>query len=159
MSFYILLGITKLFEQVRTRFLILIFFKGGVLCMSNLWWCLKRYVIMPTYGFSFCSQFARIAQSHFSNVCTFAWYKCPSVGTGLLCLPFCGHLVWCHVLVPLHCFPSSALWTLGFSPENASLPIPLPSRRADQVAFCMSPLHRVISLCSSNSFVIGLLPS
>ena len=46
----------------------------------------------------------------------------------------------------------SSLKTLPF-------PVPSPPERADKVAFCTSPLHRGITLCASNLFVIGLLPS
>ena len=117
--------------------------------MSDLWWCLEMHTIMPAYSFSFCSLSARIAPSHFSYISQAPVWVQDCVG------------ICCDVISQCLC-PSSLHLPCELAPSPLkSLPFPGPSppERADKVAFCASPLHRVIILCAGNLFVIGLLPS
>ena len=120
------------------------FFKEIVCCMSNLWWCLEICIIMPAYGFSFCPLSAGLAPS------------LPVSGR-----PQCRcRIVWAlGVMSRISAFalvPSIFLMNSLLLPWK---PFPSQSERADKVAFSTSPLHRGITLCVSNLFVIGLLPS
>ena len=117
--------------------------------MSDLWWCLEMHTIMPAYSFSFCSLSARIAPSHLSYVSQAPVWVQDCVG---IC---CDVTSQCLCLSSLH-LPCE----LAPSPlKSLPFPGPSPPERADKVAFCASPLHRVIILCAGNLFVIGLLPS